>query len=145
MGLFDEIGSAKVNQGGVYFLPGIYRCEIVKVFTLKTRKREDVFIVECEIKESNNEERKPGGRASWVVNLKHDAALGNIKGFVAAANGIDPTNEAEVNEEVTAEAVELVCSDDNPLEGVEVMLEATNIKTRDNRDFTLHQWTPVSE
>lgn len=143
MGLFSGIEDAKVGGGGVYFLEGLYRCEIVKVFAMKSRKNEDLFIVECKVITSNNAKRKEGSACSWVVNMKHDAALGNIKGFIAAANGIDPTDTGTVDAEVNEEAVETACSDANPLAGQLVDLEATEILTRAKTPFTLHKWKPA--
>ena len=143
MGLFTGIEDAQVGQGGVYFLEGKYLVEIVKVMTLNSRKKEDLFIVEAKILKSSNPERKVGITASWIVNLKHDAALGNIKGFVAAANGISPSDKEEVDRNVDEEAVEYACSEDNPLAGVQLDLECVQIKTREKRDFTLHKWNPA--
>jgi len=145
MGLFAGINEAKVGQGGVYFLEGIYRVEVLKCFTMTSRKREDLFIVEAKVVESDNDDRKPGMRCSWIVNMKHDAALGNIKGFIAAMNGIHPSDEEQVDEEVTEEAVEYTVSDDNPLAGMLVDLEAVAITTRAGNPFTLHKWSPVEE
>jgi len=145
MGMFAGIESARVGGGGIYFLQGIYRVEIVKVFAMKGRKGDDLFIVETKILESDNAERRVGGSCSWVVNLKHEPALGNIKGFIAAANGIDPTNKAEVDSQVNEEAVEAACHADNPLEGIIIDLEATEIKTKAGGDFTLHKWSPVEQ
>ena len=137
---------AQVGQGGVYFLDGVYRVEIIKCTTIQSRKKEDLFIVECKVLESNNDQRKPGVKASWIVNLKHDAALGNIKGFIAAANGISPSLEEEkVNEEVGEEEVEFAVSKDNPLAGIIVDLEAITIQTRAKTPFTLHKWEPAEE
>jgi hypothetical protein len=142
MSLFDGIEDAQVGQGGVYFLPGIYKVRILKCITLKSRKREDLFIVECEVIESDVPERKPGSKASWIVNFKQDAALGNIKGFIAAATGIDPGDTARVNEEVTLDVCEYAVSDENPLAGSVLGLVAVNKKTRAGTDFTLHMWEP---
>lgn len=142
MGLFDGIEDAQVGMGGVYFLPGKYLVKVLKCITLKSRKREDLFIAECEIVESDVPERKPGTRASWIVNFKQDAALGNIKGFIAAANGIDPSNEDAVNAEVDSGVCEYAVSNDNPMAGTYIRLVAVNKKTRSNTDFTLHLWEP---
>jgi hypothetical protein len=124
----------------VYFIEGHYQVEVVRVFTMRSRKKDDLFIVECKILESDNAERRQGMRASWVVNLKQEPALGNIKGFVAAANGIDPADEKQVNAEVTEEVVEFACGDDNPLEGTIMELECVAITTRAGNPFTLHKW-----
>jgi hypothetical protein len=145
MGLFDGIEQAQVGQGGIYFLPGNYVVEVLKCITLRSRKREDLFIAECLIHESDNPERRPGVKASWYVNFKNDAALGNIKGFVAAANGIDPGNQGEVDKEVDAEVCEYVVSDQNPLAGTWLLLSCANTKTRSGADFTLHRWAPYAK
>ena len=142
MSLFEGIEEAQVGQGGVYFLPGKYVAKILKCITLKSRKREDLFIVECEVVESDVPERKPGTRASWIVNFKQDAALGNIKGFIAAANGINPGTEDLVREEVDSEVCEYSVSPENPLAGILIRLVAVNKKTRAGGDFTLHLWEP---
>ena len=137
MGVFTGIEDAKVGAGGVYFLEGLYKVEIKKVLTLLSRKKEQLFIVEAAILESDNPNRKKGTGASWVVNLKQDAALGNIKGFLRAANGEDPHDEDVV---VTEEEVEFACSEENPLAGVVMGLECVATKTRAGGDFTLHKW-----
>jgi hypothetical protein len=143
MGLFDGISEARVGGQNVYFLAGLYKIEVVKCFAMKSRKKEDLFIVECSILESTNDKRPAGTKASWVVNLKHDAALGNIKGFVAAANGIDPHDEETVNNEIAEKEVEYVVSDDNPLNGSILNLNCTDIETKAGNPFTLHAWELV--
>lgn len=143
MGLFDGIGDARPGGSNVYFLQGKYKVKLNKVFTYKSRKKDDLFIAECEILESTSDKRPADTKASWVVNLKHEAALGNIKGFIAAANGIDPEDEEKVNEEVTEEVVEYCVGLDNPLEDIVLDLVCTDIKTRAGNDFTLHEWTSV--
>jgi hypothetical protein len=160
MGFFKNIESAKVGLGGIYFLankgeghtekepkwiPASYDLEILKITTMTSRKKDDLFIVECKIIKSDCPERKAGISASWVVNLKQDAAMGNIKGFIAAANGIDPSDEEAVNEAVTEEVCELAVSNDQPLAGNKIHLECIMIKTRENKDFTLHRWSPAAE
>lgn len=145
-GLFGGVGDARVGQGGLYFLPGIYKVKIIRFFAMESRKKEDLIIAECEILESDNPQRKVGSKPSWVVNLKQDAALGNIKGFLAACLGIDPSDEEAVNEQVTEDfCEEAVDEDENPMGGVVVGLEAVDIKTRAGGDFTLHKWSPVAE
>lgn len=159
-GFFKGVEESKVGLGGIYFLanrgpghtdkepnwlPALYTVEIVKLITMTSRKKDDLFILEAKILESDCAERKPGMTASWVVNLKQDAALGNIKGFIAAANGIDPGDESAVNEAVTEEVCELAVSEDQPLAGEKVRLECVMIKTREGKPFTLHRWSPYKE
>ena len=145
MGIFQGIRDARMTAGGVYFLPGEYIVLVQKVFLQESRKREVLFIAECLIQASSNPERREGQRCSWVVKMSQDAAMGNIKRFLAACCGIEPSMEAVVNEEITEELAEVAVSDGNPLAGTIVGLQATNIKTREGNDFTLHEWQPVSE
>lgn len=142
-GLFGGIGDAKIGMGGLYFLQGLYRVRIIRFFAMESRKKEDLVIAECEVLASDVAERKVGMKPSWVVNLKQDAALGNIKGFLAACLGLDPNDTEAVNERITEDFCEEAVSEDNPLAGIEVNLEAVNIKTRENNDFTLHKWSPA--
>jgi hypothetical protein len=143
MSLFRGVEDAQVGGGGIYFLPGLYEVEIEKVFTMRSRKDDDLFIVETKILKSDNPERKVGTSCSWVVNLKQDAALGNIKAFIGAANGIEGTEKERLNEEITEAVCEFVCGEDNPLAGVRLGLQCTNILTKAKKDFTKHWWSPV--
>ena len=146
MGLFDGIGKVDATTSPIYFLSGSYIVEVIKCFTMTSRKKDDLFIVETLILESDNGERKPGTKASWCVNFKQDAALGNIKGFVAACNGIKPTDNERVNDEITDEICEFAVDEkDNPLAGVKLKLVCVNKKTKEDKDFTVHMWDPIEE
>lgn len=155
---FGGIGGAKIGQGGVYFLPGKYRVELAKVALINSRKREDMFVVETTIQESDVPERKPGTKCSYICNMKNDSALGNIKAFLAACAGADPDNEKEVEaaftdkngQDITEETAEMAVSDENPLAGTVLDLVCVNKQTRGSpgnppHDFTLHFWKPVKE
>ena len=150
MGTFSGIGEAQVGVGSVYFLPGIYLVEILEAKLLRSRKREDLYIVEGLIHESDNPDRKPGMKSSWVVNLKQDAALGNIKGFLGAALGVDPYDAKALKEAFTEngqDTTEIVAeqsvSAENPLKGTRIKLTCTNKKTKAGNDFTVHIWEPL--
>lgn len=144
-GLFDNIREAKVSNSGVYFLPGLYRVKITECKMIESRKKVDMIVVEAMILESDVPTRKPGTKAAWVLNMTIDAAMGNFKGFLAAAMGQDPSDEEEVDKLVTKEAALRAISDENPLEGVELRLVCVNKVTKEGKDFTLHQWSPVEE
>ena len=73
---------------------------------------------------------------TYVANFRHDATPGNIKMLVAAIMNADPS-------EVTAESSKIAFSDQNPCHGRLVRLEATETKTRANKDFTLHKFLPI--
>jgi hypothetical protein len=138
MGKFTGIKTASVSGGGVYFLSGLYVIEVKKCMMINSRKREDLFIVECEIIESNNEKRPEGFSASWVVKMSQDAALGNIKGFICAAYDCA---ESDVDED----ACELIVDEANPLKGTILNLECVDITTRAGTPFTLHKWSKYAD
>jgi hypothetical protein len=148
---YAGIKDAKANAGGMYFLankggqPANYAVKVLRCVDMVSRKKDDLFIVECEITKSDCPERPVGMKPSWVVNLKQDAALGNIKGFIAAANDIDPSDSAAVDEAVDEEAVEMAVGTDQPLAGTELNLTCLMIKTREGGDFTLHKWYPAGQ
>lgn len=146
-GLFRGLGDAKISRGGLYFLPGNYVVEIQKVTTTRSqRDRKDYFIIEAKVLESDNPERKPGMVPSQAIDIGNIMGFPNIKGFLAAANGIDPADEAAVEEALggdkAEETAEYAASDENPLAGMVLGLECFNIKTREGNDFTKHVWKP---
>lgn len=137
--LFDGIEDAQISGGGVYLLDGVYLVQLIRVFTLVSRKKEDLMVVEFTILKSNNSLRAVGSRASWVVNLKQDAALGNIKAFAIAAG----TTPDEAPPTIDSAAIEFIVSKENPLEGTQVAVQCTTITTRAGTPFTKHEWSPA--
>ena len=161
MGFFTGIEGKTPSRGGVYFtankgpghtlqdpewLPALYVVRVKAIKTFVSRRDEKMFVLEAEILKSDNPERKPGMVVSWLVNLsRQEAGLGNIKGCIAAINGIDPGNERLVLQEVTEPVCDFAASEDQPLTGKVVGLECIMIKKRDGGDFTLHRWSPVDQ
>jgi hypothetical protein len=138
MGLFSKIKDAKSNGGGIYFLPGVYKLECRANKTSKTRDGRPFFVAEFTILESTNPERPVGTSVSWMVMMDKnlETALGNIKQYVSALFDIE---EGEVDEG----GVEHLISAENPGAGIKVHAEATNIKTREKKDFTKVQYRAV--
>jgi len=137
---FERVGNANAQGGGIYPLPGMYPVLFVDTLKMKlNRKEEDVFIAEFDICQSEVAGRPPGTRMSWVANLKHDAAPGNVRMFIATLFGVPL-------EEVDGSTAELACGADNPARGRLIRLEASNIKTREKKqDFTLCRWITIPE
>lgn len=159
MGLFGSVKQAKVNGGGVYFLPGLYKVKIDKVRVQRSAKNgKDYWIVETTILESNNPDRAVGSHCSQVVEIGHMMGPVHIKAFVCAVSGVDAQDE-DANDRVEAKWAEMtdqtldfeqICEmiadeSTNPLEGLEMNLECSNVKTRAKTDFTKHFWEPVAE
>lgn len=130
MGVFDGLGKAEYFEGGKYVSPGVFLVEVKRVKQGLTRKKEPFFVVEMKTIESSSLKEHPlGTDMSWMVMLKHDAALGNIKHFLSVASGSPLT---EVDEKDAEEAV----AEANPLAGVKLRISAVNVKTRAGADFT---------
>lgn len=143
MGMFSGIGEAEVGQSGIYFEPGLYVVEVLKVLAKMSRKGAMLYIIECEVLESSNAERPPGCKPAQVISMAHDAAFRNIKEFIAACNGISPTRERErANQSVGEDEANYSVDESNPLGGTKLRLTCTQIETRAGNPFTLHQWEP---
>jgi len=157
MGQFASVNDATVTQGGVYFTPGMY---VIKVLATKTSKSarngRDYFIVECEVVESSNPADWPvGAHASQVIDISNIMGPVNIKAFVCAASDVNPLAEDADAQVLTAWntalpsaapwTFEKICEyaiAQNCFEDVILDLECVNIKTKANKDFTKHLWTP---
>lgn len=139
MGAFTGMENAEVGQGGVYIQPGIYSdVEILALKLGKSRKKQEFFAAELRIHESAGDGANPeDSKATWMVMLHHDAALGNIRAFLAAAAGVDV-------KEVDEKAAELAVSDEQPFAGVHLRAEASNITTKKGLPFTKVLWESKS-
>lgn len=126
----------------VYFEKGLYIVEVLRAFTMKTRKGSTFAIVDCLIIDSTNLARPAGSKASWVVDLRQDASLGVVRSFLAATGGVDPSDEDRVQAEVTEDVAAFAFSDANPLAGVRLGLECVEVKTKTGEIFLKHYWEP---
>lgn len=138
MGLFSKIKEASVNQGGVYILPGTYVAEVESCKIGETRKGEAFFVADLKVIESDNEERAEGSHMSYMVMSSWDSFESNVKAFIMGVMGCE---EEEVDEEMAENAI----SEDQPLAGERVKIEATNVKTKSGGDFTKCRWFPYDE
>ncbi len=145
MGMFSGIGSATVGGGGVYHLAGLYRVKIgLCKMQRSTQGKGDQCILEQEIVRSNNPLRPVGMKVSHVISLRHLSALGNVKNFISAANGIEG-DDVEGMKQVDEQVTELCFSSTQPLAGIEVDLQCTDTMTRANTPFTLHRYSPAKD
>jgi hypothetical protein len=152
MSYFSGIGSAKIGISSAYFEAGNYVVDIVAVKMVNSRKREDLYTIETCVVESDNPKVIVGRKYTCQYNRKHDSFFGNVKGFLAAANGVepDPRNEKEIatlftdesGRDIAEEVAEMSVSDENPLAGTRLTLNCVIKKTRAGNDFTIHNWSP---
>lgn len=133
MSKFAGIRTAGTSQGGNYFKPGIYSVSVKEVKMITSRQKDDLFIVECEVLKSTHEDIIEGMTTSWVVNMKHDASLGNIKLFMAAALG-------ESEDKIDEDTCDFAVSPENPLKNTLMELECVATTTRAGGNFTKHNW-----
>lgn len=143
--MFEHIEEAEVSFSGFYLERGTYVVEVKRCFLKKGRSGDTFFIVEMKVIESNNADRPADCSPSWLVKMSQDAALGNIKGFLAAVNGIDPTDKDAVKAAITREVADLAVSDPDILAGVHVGVEVEPVKTKKGTDFNKHYWSPVEQ
>jgi len=153
MSLFEGIGDAKIGKGGFYFLDGKYVVDVVRAFAQFDRNRRAMFIVEASIAWSSNPERTVGQVPSWVVMMHWDAALGHIKGFLAACNGADPSDEEAIKavftdangQDITEACAEFAVDPSNPLSGTRLALEVVTIQKKKSEGvYSLHKWSPYN-
>lgn len=95
MGLFSKIETTQVTKTGRYFEAGNYKIVILacKVVESQADPRH-FFIIETRVLESDNDKIEVGGEYSQVIDLNNQMGIPNVKGFVAAASGVEPTSEA---------------------------------------------------
>ena len=154
MGMFDGMENAQIGRGGYYYKDGNYIADVVKCYSQDTRKIGNMFIVESQIVWSNNPERKVGQVPSWCVVMDWDTALGHVKGFIAACNGADPSDDEAVKacftdaqgRDISVLAAEYAVSPDNPLAGTRLELEVySSPSKKTGKDFSAHKWKPYDE
>lgn len=133
-GFFNGIGKARPSAGGVYLKPGKFKVKLNEVKVIRSgTKNVDMFVVAFDILESSNPECAVGTSASWVVNMTQQSALGNIRGFLAAATGEDVDS---IDEDVA----DALVGEDSPLVGNELSVQASMIQTKRGTPFTKHLW-----
>jgi hypothetical protein len=142
--IFDGIQKTELSSRMPFFAPGKYRVKILGVH-LRPRRADGVnmFIVETEILESNNEELPEGSNAAQLIKCAGDMWLGNVKRFAMAAAGIAANDMKRAEEEVTPETIEMIVSEEQPLVGLELDLKCSVIKTKKGDDFTVHEWAAI--
>jgi hypothetical protein len=138
VGLFRGVEEAKFNEGGIWFLDGNYLVKVDVVKVGETRKKVDFFVVEHTICWSDNPQRKKGTQCSWMATADKDAFLGNVKHFCSVAS------ETPMDE-VTEEGIEMIVSEENPLAGTILRVQATTIKTKAGGDFTKVIYKHINE
>ncbi len=102
---------------------------------MRPPKNTGFFVVELKVLESSDLKEHPiHSTMTWMSTADKDAFIGNVKHFVASAANI-PIEQ--VDKPTLIDAV----SEDNPLAGVILQVDAVPIKTRADKDFTKVKFT----
>jgi len=153
MGLFDGIQDAEIFERG-RFLPGGFRgvLEVKRTIAKETIRSGIGFIVEFEVVESNLPDQvQVGSKCTWFQKMSdRTVAFPAIKAWAAAVGGYHSYQKDEIEDEVAPELEgALTHATDNPADndfvGCLVRVETDMIKTRNDRDFTRHDWQPYDD
>lgn len=154
MGKYDKIVDAKVTKTGQYFKPGRYRVKIAAVKDVESQLGKNFTVIECVVIASDNPEVPVGAERSQVIDMGNIMGFPNLKAFMAAVSGVDPTLDT-VNDEVEKfwqqnhpdraytpfpKIIEEFVVRDNVLEGTAMDLECIEITTKAGEPFTKHVW-----
>ena len=150
--IFQGINDAEIFERGKYLEGGFRgRLECVRTLNKETRQSGTGFIVEFKVLESNMPDEHPvGSKCTWFQSLKNKTvAFPSIKEWAAAMAGYASHDvdgiEAEVAPHLADTLMQAVENEtDNVFTGCAVRVETTMIKTRNDRDFTRHVWSPAS-
>jgi len=159
--LFAAMDKAPLNSKGKYMGAGNF-IVAPKVIKYKVGHKGKSFIHEFEILKTSNPDHPVGSSGCQVTKLEKDQAWGDIKAFMLAiACGVDPKTIKDPPGDsalhAAAKAFAMAALDpayaaklDPPQEpdfliGIPVKLECVVIKTLKGTDFTVHNWSPVSE
>jgi len=169
MGLFSGIEDADLFQRGKFLTPDFVGVlEVTKTLAFQTRAHGMAFIVEFEVIETNKPEGTTrlvtdngveklipdafpvGSKCSWFQKLQDkDIAFPAIKAFVAVLSGYTLDQKDAIDEELSPQLADLLdrCTEsptDNELVGLRICVSTVGVVTKNNRDFTRHDWDPYA-
>jgi hypothetical protein len=135
--VFDRVANAEEQEGASYPEPGVYPLLMVDTIKMiKSRKGDDLFIAEFEILQSDVSSRPVGSRMQYVANFRHDPTPSAVKAFFTKLTGSS-------SDEVTSESLKFAVGEKQPCKGRLVRMEATQVKTKSDRDFTKCTWVQI--
>lgn len=145
MSLYDGIEDAQPGIGGVYLSDGLYGdLEILALKSIKNRKNIHGFCAELMVHASTGQNAlMPGTKCAWMTMANRDSFLGDVRGFLRMAMSEMAGSKIELKD-IDRDAAELATSDENPLKGIHIKAQATQVKTRAGGDFTKVEWSPKS-
>lgn len=165
--LFAGLRDAKTFERGTFLKAGQYEVRIKRALYKKTRAKGDAFILEFRIEKSNYEDAKKkalsslgntsydlklleetlpnqvGSSASWFQSLQDiDIGFGALKSFAASILGQKPDDPEFID---AVEGFMNSVVNEGVIDGMLIPVEAIMVKTKENKDFTLHKWGQIIE
>lgn len=160
MARFSGVGDAKMTKRGVYLEPvlasdgsystGEFEVEIQRCEYFTSRKKEEFFVVEYKVLESNNDKHPAGLTRTWMPKMGEDMSEANLKGFILASLGIDKSDEvtiASVKEDIPSALEAALDGPDkenvNALKGTRIHVSVHRITTKEKKQpFNAHEFSP---
>lgn len=144
----DGFNTSEAGGGGIYFKsPGLYLCSIAKVKVDRAQAGFPYFLMEFECIESSHPDIRNGMRVSWMATLKNDTFKAtfwsNVKQAVLAA--VQGQNPTATSAQITDAVIASVCSEQQPLTGIRVRAQASDIRTRTGQPFTKVVFSPAPQ
>lgn len=142
MSIFKGIESTPAsNQGHPRLGPGTYFLEVSELRSFKSKKPPftPFFVADFKVLESSNGDHPVNSIGSWLVNMQHSPALGNIKAFALAL--IPGLTEADI----TAEAMDAMVGDSQECRGMRVRADVYSIQTKAGHPFDKVTFRPSGE
>lgn len=149
--LFDNIADAPTYGGGRYFEEGRYRLQVreVKIVDSSRKKGTQFFIVSSKILFTTANKLTAGDTVGWRVDLTQPSGFSNVKQFALAVGQTlyDEWSEDDVDSKFLKE---LISDFDEFLEEecegeLIIGAEASQIKTKEDKDFTKVVWAEPEE
>lgn len=148
---FAGMRDAKGSSRGTYLDQGQYVIEVEKCHIFKTRNREELFIVDMVVAESNNDRHPVGAKRNFVQKLSVDAALPQIKQFIGACLGYEEGSASFKKDfEPECEGIAGAClappDGENLLKGRKARLEVISTITKEKQlPFNRHTFSPFAK
>jgi hypothetical protein len=141
MGMFDGIDKVSSTGGGARLVPGKHRFLINALKAPPGLRTGRCFIAELTVVSTTNPALVEGQSVSWVRNRDGkfpELALGDIKGFIAAAANCDESTIGEA-------ACDAAVTENQPFAGKMIDCDAFDkpFKSDSSKAFTKAIWSPV--
>lgn len=145
--IFDNLAETEIQKERPGKLePGTYDCVITACIRKRTKAKDDAFIVEFDYDDGGKTRQ-----ASWYLSLNQIHSEGNLKRFLYAACGFDPTTDEGIERgraELDAKLGKLcraAVSEKQFLAGKPVQITVERRISKENREYSYFVFRPGEE